>query len=99
IGHVRRQSRLKAQQLPGQRVPKGQPMSVKRLPGKVNGTEIVGPVDVATLADERVTAQPRLQSNLVPLAGTEPHFDERCRGKTLDDAILADGVFSARVAR
>src|SRR5436190_4896763 len=74
-------------------------MRMKRLPGKVNGTQIVGSVDVATLADERVTAQPRLQADLVPLAGLEPHFDERRRVKTLDDAILADGIFAARVAR
>src|SRR5262245_49142085 len=74
-------------------------MRVKRLPGKVNGAEIVRPVDIATLADERVTAQARLKPNLVPLASMEPHFDERGGGETLDDAILADGIFSARIAR
>ena len=57
---------------------------VQRLTRKRDRPQLVRPVDVAPLADERVSAQPRLQANLIALPRFEPDFDERRRGKLLD---------------
>src|SRR2546425_310271 len=76
-----------------------EPSRVKRLARKRDRPQQVGSEHIALLANERVTAQAGLQSNLVALARAQPDFDERCGLERLDDTVVADGVLPARVAR
>ena len=73
-------------------------MRMQRLPGKVYGTEIVGTIDIPLLADQRVTPKPRLQPDLVPFP-VWSRTSTSDASETLDHAILADGVFAARISR
>lgn len=54
---------------------------------------------VLPLADERMPAQRRLNANLIPLAGAQPDLDQRRITKLFDDAILADRLHRAWIAR
>src|SRR4030095_3652689 len=76
-----------------------QPMRVQRLACKRNRPQLLGTEDVAPFADERVPTQPRLNSDLVSLAGFEPHFEKRRVVGLLDDGIAAQRLGALRVAR
>ena len=75
LGHRRLERHLAAVG----RMPERQPLRVQRLARKRDGPQFVGTVDVAHLAHQRVAAQPRLNANLVALAGDEPDFDRATR--------------------
>src|SRR5687768_12605883 len=78
---------------------KRQPVGVQRMAAKLDRPPLVRTEDIATLADQRVTAQPRLDANLIALARVQAHFDERRLGKRLQHPILAAGVDTLRIAR
>ena len=81
------------------RVAERQPERVQRLARKRNRAQRVRPVDVALLADQRVPAQPRLDPDLVALAGHEAHLDQRRAAERFDHAVVADRFLAARIAR
>ena len=63
----------------------GTPAGTRAAPGA--GTRSFGgvrPVDIAHLTHQRVSAQPRLNPDLVALAGDEAHFDQRRAGERLE---------------
>ena len=67
---------------------------MQRLTRKVDWADFVGPVDIPLLADEGVTSEPGLKADLVAFAGNQTHFNQRRGIETIDDAIIADGVFA-----
>ena len=98
LDHIWRQRRLKAEGLSGERVAKGQPVRMQRLPGKVDPAQRFWPEDVPLLADERMPPKPRLQPNLIPLSRFEPNFDERRSAEKPRGRITADGFPGAGIA-
>ena len=91
--------RLKSQGTPIHWVTHAQAMRVQRLPGKIDETQAVRPIHVTLLPHQGVAAQPRLQTDLIPLAGHEPDLDERGVFERLDHSILAPRVFAPRITR
>ena len=69
---------------PDSRVLEDQPGGVEGLAGEGDGAELVGAVDVAALADQRVTAQAGLDAYLVAAAGLEADFEVRGGAEALD---------------
>ena len=53
---------------------------VQRLARKINRSQIIWPVDIALLADQRVPPQPRLNPDLIALPGEKADLDERGAG-------------------
>lgn len=76
-----------------------QTVCVKRLSCKRNRPQPLRSVDVASLPDQRVAAQTRLNPDLVSLSRVQTHFEEGHVGERLDDAITAHRLGSLRVAR
>src|SRR5258707_2268650 len=72
---------------------------MERLSRKRDRAQRVRPVDVTLLADQRVTTQPRLDADLIALAGDEPHFDQRRPRELFDHLVMADRLLALRVAR
>jgi hypothetical protein len=60
---------------------------------------LVRPIRVSLLTNECVTAQARLDADLIPLPGVEPHLDERRVSERLDHTIVRDGLLAAWIAR
>src|SRR5215468_5758022 len=75
-----------------------EPVRVQSLARKRNRPQRIGTVDVALLADERVAAQARLQTNLIAASRHELHFDQRRAVEGFDDAVPADRVLPLRIA-
>ena len=75
-GQVVRNRGFEPQRPPVRRVPKGKPICVQRMAGKRQRSEVVRAKDIPALAHQRVPPQPRLDPDLVTLAGFEPHFNE-----------------------
>src|SRR5690242_12639180 len=67
---------------------------VQRLAFELDRPERLRSEDIALLADERVPAQPRLKTNLIPLPRLETNLDERSTGERLDRSVPADGLRS-----
>src|SRR5262245_3616580 len=97
--HVRGQRRLELQQLPGARMPEREPMRVKRLTRELNRAQLFWTVGVTSFADECVTAQARLQPDLIALAGDEPDLEQRGILEGFDHSVGADRFFRPRIAR
>ena len=55
---------------------KAQLPGMQRLTRKVDWPDLVGTVDIALLADQRVASESGLETDLVALAGDETHFDQ-----------------------
>src|SRR5436190_21679714 len=72
---------------------------VQRLARKRNRPQPLGSVNVASLPDQRVPAQTRLNPDLVSLSGLQTHFEKGNVGELLDDAITAHCLGPLRVAR
>src|SRR5438309_10992642 len=77
----------------------GQPERVQRLPGALNRPQRGRPEHVPLLAHERVSAQPRLNSDLIALAGDQPDFDERRVLERLENSVLAHGFLAVWITR
>jgi hypothetical protein len=75
-GQVVRNRGFEPQRPPVRRMSKGKPIGVQGMAGKRQRSEMVRAKDIPPLAHQRVPPQPRLDPDLVPLAGFEPHFDE-----------------------
>ena len=54
---------------------------------------------VLPFADERVFSHCGLNPDLVPLAGLQPHLDQRRVGERLDDAVVGDRLRRLRITR
>src|SRR5204862_8045822 len=77
----------------------GQAICVECLAMKRDRTEHLRAVDIPPFADERMSAKPRLDPNLIALPGHETHFDERRAAEAFEHAVLADRFLAARIAR
>jgi hypothetical protein len=99
IHEVQRKRRLETKLSPVGWVSKREAMRVQCLPGKVDRTDICGPIDISLLAHKRVTAQAPLDPNLVALPCVQPDLDERSVLERLDGAVLSDRFFTARIGR
>ena len=76
---IRRKRRFEPDRSFVRGVTKRQPVGVQRLPRKRNRPQRIGSEGIALLADQRVAAKPRLQPDLIALAGVQTHLDERRR--------------------
>jgi len=76
-----------------------QTISVQGLAWKRNGPQRVRAVDVPALAHERMTAQARLNPDLIPLPRLKLHFEERRVAELLDDAVVAHRFRALRIPR
>src|SRR5262245_33281795 len=93
------QGRLESHEFPRRGMPERKLERMQGLPRKFDRPERRGAEDVSLLADQRVSTQPRLDANLVALAGHQANLDERRLRKLLDHAVFADGVFPGAIAR
>src|SRR6476660_2642328 len=98
LAHVHRQRRLESHQLTAARMPEPEPARVKRLTRELNRPEKIGTVRVPLFTDERVTAEPRLQPNLIAFPGDEPDLDERRALERFDHLVGTDRFLGARIA-
>ena len=97
-GHIGRQGGLESHLPTVFGVPEAQSMGVQRLTTERNRSQVVGTVSVALLADQGVTAQAGLQTNLVAASAFEPDLQEGCVLELFDDTIPADGFLRPGVA-
>ena len=77
VREVFRQRRLEQQWPPIRRMVEAEPVRVQRLALEWNRAQRIRAVHVPLLSDERVPAQPRLNADLVALAGLQAHLDQR----------------------
>jgi hypothetical protein len=75
-----------------------QAVRMQRLPWKLDRSQHVWSIDVSLLPDQRVTAQPGLETDLVALARDQPYFDQRRAFERLENAVTADRFLPRRVA-
>src|SRR5215216_3012312 len=78
---------------------KRQAPGVQGLARELDVTQVIGTKDVALLADQRMAAQPRLQSNLVALAGLQTNLDQRRIREALQHPVMADRLLRLGITR
>src|SRR6266487_5350386 len=78
---------------------KRQTARVQRLAMERDRPQALGPVCITSLADECVTAEPRLDANLIAAPGDERYLDQRCRLELFDHPVVADRLLAARIPR
>src|SRR5579884_3058096 len=76
----------------------GEPPGMQRVTLELDRPQRPGTVGVALFADQRVSAQPRLEADLVAAAGREPDLDQRRVAEALDRPVIADRICAARIA-
>src|ERR1044071_6787129 len=99
LGHVGRKRCLEVEIAAVAWVLERQPPGVQGLAPEVDVTKVVGTEYVALLADQRMAAQPRLESNLVALARLQTNLDQRRTREALQHPVVADRLLRLRVTR
>src|SRR5207302_9132476 len=77
LHHVVRQRGLERHLVAAHRVRKRKAPGMERLPVERDRTELIGTVHVATLTNQRVAPQPRLQPDLISLPRHERDLEQR----------------------
>src|SRR5206468_10027779 len=76
-----------------------QTIRVQRLATKRDRPQVLGPERITPFPDERVTAEPCLDANLIATARDERYLDQRCRLELFDHPVVADRLLAARITR
>src|SRR5436190_16245412 len=71
---------------------------MKCLAAKLNRTQRTWSVDVSVLADERVPAKPRLDSDLIATSGMESDFYQRRARECFEHGIPTERLLPAWIA-
>ena len=75
----------------------GQLVRMKCLPWEVDGPQLIWTKGVPLLANERMSPEPGLKTNLIPLPGDQANLNQGRAAERLDDTVVAAAFAAARL--